>query len=829
MSERILEMWYHPAKKEVVFKLFQGNAPIAIDSRSALQHYMRKEKGSFILQNQGKVFFDSIAKVFNAVPNAKIRAITTREDFIDFQQMVEYYNSSGQAKCQFTVLPGAVKTGVEAYLPDMDVICGEVRQHGASAVDVLKKYDLELINFPRSKSEYARKSLQDFRKSIQKSIENITQNMDRLKNNTVNLCFAGVYSAGKSALINALLGYRILPENVESKTARMFQIRSPRFENGEKISLSFSIGTKPAELQWNEAAGQMVFGEDPPENRLVAEINVKAAEQKGAPKHQQIYVLLEMLNSAPEISSEIHIKFPIPLDTPEVQFSIYDTPGTDSNFTTHEAILRKALGGQTSSILVFVALPKKLEGTGNRKLLSLVQAADTADHRSPIDISRSLFVINAADSIRPRERLQLKDSEISDTEDSSFTIKLSDQKLLFTSARYAYVAKAFKNGIIPADEKNDTFDDAYFFEEAVTKANEGERGKYYKEDCCASSESATASLLNACDDALRKAQEADDKAEIVHICSGLYALEREILQYGKKYAAAVRAYAIINSVDSVLAELNTTASSLSSRNTVEINKINADITRVRDELEETIEGVVDSFKIDEIPEYIAERLCLGENCVRDRVSAVRSFVAENYKGFFFHKPKDDDCIAIAEKMTQEMQTILSAYSQAMPILLFETRDAVINEIRNCVRSNGNLTEKAKEFVCNFVSAEVSLQIAPFNEVRQAYQESIEKRLFVLKRVNVERLGDSLAAEMRESIDDIADKLRQQYKNNLTRTVNLVQQQFTDRLDQYSALLKGMVEDRESMELLGGQIKEIESELQICQKRLNESIWKEEKQ
>jgi len=831
MNKDMLEMRYHPAKKEVEFTRFQGSAPVLLPKSSLLRRYMEDEKGKFILQDHGKKFFDDIADAFDGIQEVPIRVVTTKADFIDFQQMVNHYNSSGQAKCRFNVLPGSVESGEEAYLPDMDVICKDVRQHGIDAVNVLKKHNLALLDFPPSKSEYARRSVKTFSESIQKSIENITKNMERFGSNTVNLCFTGVYSAGKSALINALLGYRILPENINSETAKMLQIRSPRFDEGENISISFFIGSKRTELQWNEASQKMEVTDSPIENRLVTEIRTQAAKQKGMPKHQQIYALMKMLNSDADVGSEIHVRFPIPLDTPEVQFSIYDTPGADSNFSAHEEVLKEALNEQTSSILIFVALPKKLEGSGNQKLLTLVKAADTEEHRSPIDINRSLFVINAADTISPRERRELKNSEIGDVKDSTFAIKLANQKLLFTSARYAYAAKAFQNGIIPSGPE-DTFDDARYFKKAVEAAEEEGYGRYYKEDRCAFSEYATSNLLSACDAALCKAQEAGDNAEIVHVCSGLYALEYEILQYGKKYAAAVRAYAIINSVDTVLKELNATANSLNNQNLAEINRISANISRLRDEIEDSIAEIVDSFKVDDVdalPKGILVRLSLDTDFTMLRVNSVLDFIHKKIRGFWGRKPKDDHCVAIGKKITDEVQIILSGYSQGIKELLSSTRDNVIKEIKAYIQNNGELTEEAKKFVCDFVSADFSLPITPLEGVRQAYRESIETKLFGLKRVNVEKLGDAVKDEMLAYLSKLLDKLRHQYKNNLEETLALVQQQVTERLDQYSVLLKGMLEDKESMEQLGNQIQSIECELQACQERLDKSIWKEEKQ
>lgn len=58
----------------------------------------------------------------------------------------------------------------------------------------------------------------------------------------VRLCFAGVYSAGKSSLINAILGYPILPEAINPETAKMFSIQSP--VEGETIRIECTIDEK---------------------------------------------------------------------------------------------------------------------------------------------------------------------------------------------------------------------------------------------------------------------------------------------------------------------------------------------------------------------------------------------------------------------------------------------------------------------------------------------------------------------------------------------------------------------------------------------------------
>ena len=78
-----------------------------------------------------------------------------------------------------------------------------------------------------------------------------------LDSNDVNLCLVGTYSAGKSTFINAVIGKRILPESINSETAKMFKIK-----NGEIPKVSFLVhskqGAKPDNIQiaWNENVGQ---------------------------------------------------------------------------------------------------------------------------------------------------------------------------------------------------------------------------------------------------------------------------------------------------------------------------------------------------------------------------------------------------------------------------------------------------------------------------------------------------------------------------------------------------------------------------------------------
>lgn len=118
-----------------------------------------------------------------------------------------------------------------------------------------------------------------------------------------------------------------------------------------------------------------------------------------------------------------------------------------------------ALSSQTHSILIFVALGDGLQGSGNRALMEYLKAAANNKSATSIDLVRSLFVINKADSLDEESRERLKHDKLvlkktSDDDDKAFEIELSNKKLFFTSAKYANAAVAVTNGFATDKQKS---------------------------------------------------------------------------------------------------------------------------------------------------------------------------------------------------------------------------------------------------------------------------------------------------------------------------------------------------------------------------------------
>ena len=270
---------------------------------------------------------------------------------------------------------------------------------------------------------------------------------------------------------------------------------------------------------------------------------------------------MDALNANQYVERVINVYFPIAIDNERVQFTIYDTPGTDSGVTAHKNILKDALSEQTHSILVFVTYPNGLSGGGNKALLEYLSEIENKADKSSIDLGRSLFVINYADTLTEDEQFEAirtgkisnkKDVENAGTEKTAedkkiITIKLSDKKVFFTTAKYAYISAAKKNGVASkSDERLLKLDSAKILDE--------EFGQYFRHDRCASSEFATKLLMEKCQREMNSSE--DDLIRQIWVASGLYALEIEIREYGEKYASAVKAYSIIDGVDKALARLD---------------------------------------------------------------------------------------------------------------------------------------------------------------------------------------------------------------------------------------------------------------------------------
>ncbi|MBO4775799.1 MAG: dynamin family protein, partial [Lachnospiraceae bacterium] len=555
-----LMIMYHPVKKEIRFLAKAKGEFVEIPYAMCpwLNQY-GPDNGEFLLQNHGNKFFDDIWEQFLR-DNVNLVFKGTKVDYDDFVKKVKEYNKSVKEDRfkvkQFIELPSV--TDIYTAIADF---CDET----------LETFDTELQNSDIRKSFVERKTEFESKKA-------------KLNNSDVNLCLVGTYSSGKSTFINALIGKRILPESINSETAKMFRIK-----NAKEPAVSFVIKKGDsdksviANIVWDKEKKRFAFHADGECEITQEKINseVNSAIMFRLQQHEQLYQVLKKLNDIPNMGTDeneeyidgiIEVSFPIPLDE-NINFTFYDTPGTDSNSNEHLLVLQKALAQQTNSILIVLYEPTKMEGTGNSILYNLINSSNRENEATTIDLTRSLHVINQADtkSLTDLQLLKKKKVEVTLKEtdkiynEEAQQIDLSKERLFFVSSKAAYIAKAIGNNVDTEDERrwlanhkneinNEPVDDPFRVDNIKADVD---TGMYFKLDKLARSDNETKTLIKDCIEELKKCNNPEDSSlypilQRIYVNSGMYAIEKEIIQYGRKYALAVKAKGLYDGIKSVV-------------------------------------------------------------------------------------------------------------------------------------------------------------------------------------------------------------------------------------------------------------------------------------
>lgn len=558
-----LMIMYHPVKKEIHFlaKVKGDFIDVPYKMCPNLSKYS-PENGEFLLQNQGNQFFEDLWEQFS---HDKISLVFkgTKVDYEDFIEKIAEYNKSVGEDRIF------IKDFIE--LPAVDEIFSQINNFCDETISL---FETELQG-------------SDIQALFQSRKEEFEKKRKKLNSNDINLCLVGTYSSGKSTFINTLIGKRILPESINSETAKMFRI-----QNDETPAVCFKLKKKDKEdiikisIVWDNEKKKFAFvenGECEYTKKLIQN-EINSALVFHMLQHEQLYQILKSINTIPNAPTEecpeyidgiIEVQYPIPLD-PNISFTFYDTPGTDSNSNEHLLVLKKALQQQTNSILIILYEPTKMEGTGNSILYKLINASregEDTKEQVHIDLSRSLHIINQADtrSLADLNNLRDKKVEISLKEtdkiynEKNECIDLANERLFFVSAKAAYIAKAIKNNVDTEDERlwlanhRNEINNVHVVDPLLMKKEDTEidTGMYYKLNKMANADNETREMLAACEKELQSCDDTDDKSlnpilHRIYVNSGMYAVEREIIKYAQKYALAVKAKGLYDGISSVV-------------------------------------------------------------------------------------------------------------------------------------------------------------------------------------------------------------------------------------------------------------------------------------
>lgn len=362
--------------------------------------------------------------------------------------------------------------------------------------------------------------------------EQIVNAFKNAKNSDFEVCVVATMSAGKSTLINSMLGTKLMPSKQEACTAIITRIK-----DNDKNS-------------WHAEAYNK---------------NKKLIESR----NDLNYKTMERLNSDKNIS-EIKIDGDIPfVKADDMSLVLIDTPGpNNSRDPEHRKVQNEFLSKSSKSLVLYI-----MEGTyGNDdddKLLEQVAKSMAVGGKQSKD--RFIFVVNKMDGRR---------KEDGDTQQTLNRVRdylkkhgIKNPNLFPAAALPALNIRLIKKG---EEDDEDTIDET---EAKVKKLNRNENLHF--EDFA----SLPPSIKNDIKNRLSKSSEANDKA-LIH--TGIPSIEAAIRQYVEKYAKTAKIKNIVDTFMHKLDELKCfeeTKHELASRQE-ESQKIAQQISNIRKKIDD---------------------------------------------------------------------------------------------------------------------------------------------------------------------------------------------------------------------------------------------------
>lgn len=357
----------------------------------------------------------------------------TKEDFEDFKLIAEKY----------------------FFNYDIQVIRGEMVL--TSAHDAKEQIENIFEDMLKIFNEYPDNEITE---SIRKFNETVST--------TIPICVMGLYSAGKSAFINSLIGAEILPSASDPTTAKTYKISSK-----PQYGISFFYSEKGRDT-YNELIDakeiNLSFDNDKYKINQSGEldiVNKLEAIQKYTSVEERMYHALTIINNYDmnhnknldkneqlwRVSDLIEVTLPIndlsdslPFD--EYDFMIYDTPGSNSaGNTDHIEVLKKAMAGQTNGLPIYVTEPDNMDAADNLKLIDTIDKLGNS-----LDKSNLIIIVNKSD----QKGVETLDKKKEDFDDLTVS-KLQPSGTYFVSSIMGLGAKKIISGNTRTEEIEDVF------------------------------------------------------------------------------------------------------------------------------------------------------------------------------------------------------------------------------------------------------------------------------------------------------------------------------------------------------------------------------------
>ena len=301
------------------------------------------------------------------------------------------------------------------------------------------------------------------------------------KKKIIDVNIIATMSAGKSTLINSLLGKKILPTHAGACTAIVTKIEDNKNDIFRAIVL------------------------DKNNEEIVRYSNINYEDMK----------YLNNSNKVSEVDIKGNISF---INCENITLVLIDTPGPDSDIDErYDEITHKALDNSSESIVLFVMNGGKLNDISQKDLLQDIAKSMSVGGKQSKE--RFIFVVNKIDEYKVDDD-DIEKDVFEGTRRFLKQIGIENPNIFLVSAEIALGIKRLKNAT--SDEKQELLDEYKYKMNKLNSNVQFHLEKYAK---------LPASSQQIIDKELEAAIKNDDKIEQALIHSGIRSLEEAIKNY----------------------------------------------------------------------------------------------------------------------------------------------------------------------------------------------------------------------------------------------------------------------------------------------------------
>lgn len=376
-------------------------------------------------------------------------------------------------------------------------------------------------------------------------------------NNEFEVCVVAQMSTGKSTLINALLGNKLMPAKKKACTAVITRIKD---SDGK---------------EWSAIARDKEGNILETDNKLDLSI-------------------MRRLNDDERIS-EIDILGDIPfVNSKDISLVLVDTPGPNNHRDPEHGIIQQDfLSKSSEALVIYVVQPDSYETNGNYDLLKNV--GDSMSVKGKMSRDRFIFVINKMDD-RKSEDEDVKGTIKNNREfleDEEFGIV--NPNIYPVAALPALGARTIHSGI---EDSEACADVRVFYEDKLC----GDYKDYYYME---TENPLPRSIKDSIENSLKEAEKTGDVYQQVLIHSGIISLEAAIRQYVEKYAKTAKIKNVADTLTHNLSDQNKFVE-IEKQIACAINDSESNADKIAKEIDR-VQSKIDSLeKAGTIEEYVSE-------------------------------------------------------------------------------------------------------------------------------------------------------------------------------------------------------------------------------